>query len=42
MKTVIFYFSGTGNNLYVAKKIAERLGNTQVYPLKKFRSRMFY
>ena len=35
MKTAIFYFSGTGNNLYVARKIAEGLGNTKVYPLKE-------
>lgn len=27
-KTIIFYFSQSGNSLYVAKKIAESLGNT--------------
>ena len=36
MKNVVFYFSGTGNNLYVARKIAEGLGDTKVYPLKAF------
>ena len=36
MKNVIFYFSGTGNNLYVARRIAEGLGDAKVYPLKAF------
>ena len=30
MKHRIFYFTGTGNSLMVAKKIAEALGNTEV------------
>ena len=34
MKSVIFYFSGTGNNIYVAKKIAEGIDNTKIYPFK--------
>ena len=28
MKNVIYYFSGTGNSLYIAKKIQETLGDT--------------
>ncbi|MDD5935451.1 MAG: EFR1 family ferrodoxin [Clostridiales bacterium] len=35
MKTAIFYFSGTGNNLYVGRKIAEGLGGAKVYPFKE-------
>ncbi|MEI6293853.1 MAG: EFR1 family ferrodoxin [Methanomicrobiales archaeon] len=33
MKTVIYYFSGTGNSLSVAKKIAAALGNCDVVPI---------
>ena len=33
MKTVIYYFSGTGNSLAVAKKIAEALGDCTVVPI---------
>jgi ferredoxin/flavodoxin len=33
MKTVIFYFTGTGNSLWVAKKIAAKLGNTNLVRL---------
>lgn len=36
MKNAVIYFSGTGNNLYVARKIAEGLGDTTVYPFKAF------
>lgn len=32
---MIFYFSGTGNSLYVARKIAENLGETSVYSMSK-------
>ncbi len=34
MKTVIYYFSGTGNNLAIAKQLAKELGNTTVLPIK--------
>lgn len=30
MKNYIFYFTGTGNSLYVAKKIAEEIENTEL------------
>jgi ferredoxin len=30
MNTQIYYFSGTGNSLYVAKKIQEKLGDTEL------------
>ena len=33
-KTGIFYFSGTGNNLYVAKKLGELLNTNDIYPFR--------
>lgn len=33
-KTGIFYFSGTGNNLYVAKRLGELLNTRDVYPFR--------
>lgn len=38
MKTVIYYFSGTGNSLSVAKKIAEALGECDVVPIASLRN----
>lgn len=35
MRNIIFYFTGTGNSYFVAKSIAEKMGNTQVTPLLK-------
>ncbi|MFX0072117.1 MAG: EFR1 family ferrodoxin, partial [Candidatus Hermodarchaeota archaeon] len=35
MKTEIYYFSGTGNSLYVAKKMAEKLGDCELIPISK-------
>ncbi len=35
MKTTIYYFTGTGNSLSVAKKIANALENTEVKSIKK-------
>lgn len=35
MKTTIFYFSGTGNSLKVARDIAAELGNTEIVPVVK-------
>jgi ferredoxin len=32
-QSVIFYFSGTGNSLYVAKRLAEGLGNARLVPV---------
>jgi len=33
MKTVIYYFSGTGNNLAIAKRLAMELGETTILPM---------
>jgi ferredoxin/flavodoxin len=35
MKTVVYYFSGTGNSLKVAKEIASGLGDTELIPLRE-------
>ena len=36
MKNVVIYFSGTGNNLFVARKLADGLGDTKIYPFQAF------
>ncbi len=33
MKTIIYYFTGTGNSLAAARKIAAALGNTELVPV---------
>ena len=33
MSTIIYWFSGTGNSLYAAKRLAEELGDTSLYPM---------
>ena len=35
MKNTIYYFSGTGNSLYIAKHLADQLGESQLVPLAK-------
>lgn len=35
MKTIIYYFSGTGNNLFVAKQIAKNLPGTEIRPIRE-------
>ncbi len=35
MKTTIFYFTGTGNSLKIAKDIASHLGDTALVPVRK-------
>lgn len=35
MKNVIYYFTGSGNSLYIAKKIASALGDTKLLSIKK-------
>jgi ferredoxin len=35
MKTTIFYFTGTGNSLKIAKDIASQLGDTALVPVQK-------
>jgi ferredoxin len=34
MKTLIYYYTGTGNSLWTAKHIAENIGNTDLVPIK--------
>jgi len=35
MKTALFYFSGTGNSLVVARHLAKELGDTEIIPISK-------
>jgi ferredoxin len=35
MKTVIYYFTGTGNSLSLAKKLSEKIGNCDLIPVAK-------
>jgi ferredoxin len=35
MKTAIYYFSGTGNSLALAKDLAKELGDAEIYPISK-------
>ncbi len=35
MKTIIYYFTGTGNTLAIARGIAEELGDTKLIPLRR-------
>jgi len=39
MKTLIFYFSGTGNSLFIAKRLKENLENSELMPIVKFLSK---
>jgi flavodoxin len=34
MKTTIYYYTGTGNSLWTARKISDALGDTQQIPIK--------
>jgi NAD-dependent dihydropyrimidine dehydrogenase PreA subunit len=34
MKTVIFYYSGTGNSLWSARQLADKLGDVRLLPMK--------
>ncbi|WP_292364217.1 MULTISPECIES: EFR1 family ferrodoxin [unclassified Methanoculleus] len=38
MKTIIYYFTGTGNSLAAAKKIAASHGETEIVPIAAFRN----
>ncbi len=33
MKTLIYFFTGTGNNLWTAKKLKEQLGDAEILPM---------
>ena len=35
MKTKIYYFTGTGNSLFIAKEIASKLENAEILPIPK-------
>lgn len=35
MKNCIYYFTGTGNSLFIAKRLAEKLGNTEIKRITK-------
>jgi ferredoxin len=35
MKTIIYYYTGTGNSLWTARLLATELGNTEIYPMTK-------
>lgn len=37
MKSSIYYFSGTGNSFYIAKRIAKEIENTQIYSIAQLR-----
>src|SRR4030043_632715 len=33
MKTSLYFYTGTGNSLWTARKLAEHLGNTELIPM---------
>jgi len=35
MKTIIFYYTGTGNSLWTARLLAKEIGNTTLYPMSQ-------
>jgi ferredoxin len=39
MKTIIYYFSGTGNSLAAAKKLAAALGDTELVPIASLKDK---
>jgi flavodoxin len=41
MNTAIYYYTGTGNSLWMARKIAECLGPTELIPLASLREESF-
>jgi Pyruvate/2-oxoacid:ferredoxin oxidoreductase delta subunit len=42
METEIFYYTGTGNSMWAARKIAERIGETKLIPLASRRGESFF
>ncbi|MEW6380691.1 MAG: EFR1 family ferrodoxin [bacterium] len=36
MKTILFYFTGTGNSLKLARDVARELGSTELWPIARF------
>ncbi len=40
MSATLFYYTGTGNSLWVARKIAERLGETELFPMANFKNQV--
>jgi len=39
MKTILYYFTGTGNSLAAAKKIAAALGDCELVPIASLKDR---
>ena len=39
METTIFYYTGTGNSLWVARAIADELGGARLLPISEYRKR---
>jgi len=37
VKNIVFYFSGTGNNLYIAKSIAEKMKDTKLKSILRWK-----
>jgi len=37
MKTDIYYYSGTGNSLWTARRLAEELGDAELHPISKIK-----
>ncbi|MBN2402853.1 MAG: EFR1 family ferrodoxin [Spirochaetes bacterium] len=35
MKTIIYYYTGTGNSLWTARQLAQELGNAEIHPMTK-------
>jgi len=35
MKTDLFYYTGTGNSLWVARMLAKELGDARIYPMSR-------
>ena len=38
MNTSIFYYTGTGNSLWVARKVADELGDAELFPIAGFKA----
>lgn len=42
MKTDIYYYSGTGNSLWTARRLAEELGDATLHPISKIDTNVLY
>ncbi len=41
METTIYYYTGTGNSLWTARKISERMGQSELIPMKQMKKDFF-